>query len=121
MASDNLMIVQGRIGTLEIYVVAAMVWSVALYLRGQPLLAGVVAGIGACMKLFALDVVPVLVIYELLRWGAPPARGACGRSPGRSSAMAVSFFGLLAVLDQIARPYRQLGRPIRGRRTRSHT
>ena len=36
MAADNLMIVQGRIGTLEIYVVAAMVWSVALYLRGSP-------------------------------------------------------------------------------------
>src|SRR5437764_247851 len=71
MAADNLMIVQGRIATLEIYVVAAMVWSVALYLRGRPLLAGLLAGIGASMKLFVLDVVPVLVIYELLRGRRP--------------------------------------------------
>jgi predicted membrane-bound dolichyl-phosphate-mannose-protein mannosyltransferase len=105
MACDNLMIVQGRIGTLEIYVVAAMVWSVALYLRGRPLLAGLVAGIGACMKLFALDVVPVLVIYELLRWGAPPLKRRLGSLGGAIAAMAASFFGLLAVLDRIARPY----------------
>lgn len=105
MASDNLMIVQGRIATLEIYVVAAMVWSVALYLRGRPLLAGVVAGIGACMKLFALDVVPVLVIYELLRWRTPPLRGRALSLTGAIVAMAGSFLGLLAGLDQIARPF----------------
>jgi 4-amino-4-deoxy-L-arabinose transferase-like glycosyltransferase len=40
MASDNLMLVQGRIATLDIYVVAAMVWSMALYVRGRSLAAG---------------------------------------------------------------------------------
>ena len=37
MASDNLLLVAGRIGTLDIYVVAFMIWAAALYLRGRPL------------------------------------------------------------------------------------
>ncbi len=105
MASDNLMIVQGRIGTLEVYVIAAMVWSVALYLRGQPLLAGLVAGVGACMKLFALDVAAVLIVYELLRWRAPALRTRMRSVAGATLALVGSFFGLLAVLDRIARPF----------------
>jgi predicted membrane-bound dolichyl-phosphate-mannose-protein mannosyltransferase len=105
MAFDNLMIVQGRIGTLDIYVVTAMVWSVALYLRGRPLLAGLAAGIGACMKLFALDVVFVLLIYELLRWRAPPVKVRIRSVAVAVVATAGSFLGLLAVLDQIAPPY----------------
>lgn len=36
MATDNLMLVHGRIGTLDVYALAAMIWGVALYLRGQP-------------------------------------------------------------------------------------
>ncbi len=105
MATDNLMIVQGRIGTLEIYVVATMVWSLALYLRGRPLLAGLVAGVGACMKLFALDVVPVLLVYELLRWKAPLVKARVLSLTGAIVTLAGSFLGLLAVLDQIAHPY----------------
>ncbi|HEY1521837.1 MAG TPA: phospholipid carrier-dependent glycosyltransferase [Solirubrobacteraceae bacterium] len=108
MASDNLMLVQGRIATLEIYVVAAMVWSVALYVRGRPISAGVVAGIGACMKLFALDVVVVLAVLELARWRTGVAAGARAvalRLAGALGTMAGSFIGLLAVLDQIAPPY----------------
>jgi len=105
MASDNLMVVEGRIGTLEIYAVAAMVWSVALYLRGRPLAAGLVAGIGACMKLFALDVVPVLLIYELLRWRTPSVKARVRSLTGALTALGGSFLGLLAVLDQIAHPY----------------
>ena len=46
MAADNLMIVHGRIGTLDVYALAAMVWGAALYLRGRPLAAGVVIGVG---------------------------------------------------------------------------
>lgn len=105
MAADNLMIVQGRIGILEVYVVAAMVWSVALYLRGRPLLAGLVAGIGACMKLFALDVVVVLAIYELLRWPIPPIKARVRSLAGATLAMAASFLGLLAALDHLTHPY----------------
>jgi hypothetical protein len=104
MAADNLMLVAGRIGTLEIYVVAAMVWSIALYVRGSPLLAGIVAGVGACMKLFALDIVVVLAVLELLRW-----RGGVRFSPRRLveavAAGAATFIGLLALLDKVAPPY----------------
>src|SRR5436305_871444 len=70
LAADNLMLVAGRIGILEIYVVAAMIWSVALYVRGRPVLAGLAAGVAACMKLFALDIVLVFGLLELLRWRA---------------------------------------------------
>jgi dolichyl-phosphate-mannose-protein mannosyltransferase len=106
MASDNLMLVQGRIATLEIYVVAAIVWSVALYVRGRSLSAGVLAGIGACMKLFALDVVIVLAFLELTRWRAGAGvRAALLRLGGAVGATAGSFIGLLAVLDEIAPPF----------------
>jgi dolichyl-phosphate-mannose-protein mannosyltransferase len=108
MAADNLMLVQGRIATLEIYVVAAMVWSVAFYARGRPLLAGLVAGIGACMKLFALDVVVVVALLELARWRAGMAAGIRAgllRLTGAAGATAASFIGSLAVLDEIAPPY----------------
>ena len=107
MAADNMMLVQGRIATLEIYVVAAMVWSVALYMRGHPLMAGLAAGVGACMKLFALDVVPVLVLLELLghsgiRAGSRQRLGHLALAIGTTAA---SFIGLLEILDRIAPPY----------------
>ena len=38
-----------------------MIWGVALYLRGRPLLAGVVLGVGACVKLVAPYALFVLV------------------------------------------------------------
>ena len=116
MATDNLMLVLGRIGTLEVFVAAAMVWAMALYLRGRPLLAGLVAGVGACMKLFAVDVVLVMAIWELLGWRATadrdrPAGSWRARHPRlwhlgeAGAATAVSFMALLAVMDRIARPY----------------
>ena len=40
MAADNLLLVHGRIGTLDIYALTAMIWGVALYLRGRPLVGG---------------------------------------------------------------------------------
>ena len=38
MACDNLLLVHGRIGTLDIYVVAMMIWGVAFYLQDRPVL-----------------------------------------------------------------------------------
>jgi 4-amino-4-deoxy-L-arabinose transferase-like glycosyltransferase len=67
MASDNRLLVHGRIGTLDIYVLAAMLWGVALYLRGRPLWAGVVLGVGSCVKLVAPY---ALVVVALLTLGA---------------------------------------------------
>jgi dolichyl-phosphate-mannose--protein O-mannosyl transferase len=66
-ALDNLLLVEGRIGTLDIYAVAMMLISATLYLRRRPVLAGVALGIGACMKEVALYLLVALVIYEALR------------------------------------------------------
>lgn len=115
MACDNLLLVHGRIGTLDIYTVAAMIWAVSFYLRGRILAAGVVLGIGACFKLVAPYDVAVLFLLELARWitalrdRASPdqwrVRPALKRL-GVSTATAVAvFFGLLAVMDRIATPY----------------
>ena len=68
MAADNLLLVHSRIGTLDIYATAAMIWAAALYLRGRPILAGVVVGVGACAKEVAPYVLFVLAVLELLRW-----------------------------------------------------
>jgi predicted membrane-bound dolichyl-phosphate-mannose-protein mannosyltransferase len=97
MASDNLLLVHSRIGTLDIYVVAAMVWSAVLYLRGRPIAAGAMLGVGACLKLVAPYLLPALGVFEALQrlWRL----GACAVAGG------LVFLALLAVLDRIAPPY----------------
>jgi 4-amino-4-deoxy-L-arabinose transferase-like glycosyltransferase len=107
MAADNLLIVHGRIGTLDIYALAPMLWAGALYLRGRPLLAGALLGVSACLKLVGVYLVFVLVLFEALRWLAS-RRGAARRGSQLvqlTAAGAVTFFGLLAILDRIAPPY----------------
>ncbi len=115
MACDNLLLVHGRIGTLDIYTVAAMIWGLALYLRGRPLLAGLTLAVGAAFKLVAPYAFAVLVALELVRvltrwraggrahsWRARPALrrlAVCGLT-----GVAV-FMSLLAVMDLIATPY----------------
>src|SRR5947209_214133 len=68
MAADNLLLVHGRIGTLDIYALAAMLWGATLYLRRLPLTAGIVIGVGACAKEVAPYVLHVLVAAEALMW-----------------------------------------------------
>jgi predicted membrane-bound dolichyl-phosphate-mannose-protein mannosyltransferase len=68
MASDNLLLVHGRIGTLDVPAVAAMVWAAALYVRRRPLWAGVVLGIGACAKEVTPYLLFGLVFLELFQW-----------------------------------------------------
>jgi predicted membrane-bound dolichyl-phosphate-mannose-protein mannosyltransferase len=107
MATDNLLLVHGRIGTLDVYVLAAMLWAAVLYLRGRPLVAGTVIGVGACFKLVAPYLLLGLLILELLRRRAP---GAAPRAGLRSLAICIGaavivFVGLLSLLDVIARPY----------------
>jgi dolichyl-phosphate-mannose-protein mannosyltransferase len=53
MACDNLLLVHSRIGTLDIYALAGMIWAVALYLRGRPVAAGVALAIAAAFKVVA--------------------------------------------------------------------
>lgn len=67
MAVDNLLLIHGRIATLDIFVVTFMIATVALYLRGQPLLAGAALGVGLCTKFVAIDAVSVLVLFEVCR------------------------------------------------------
>ncbi len=66
-ALDNLLIVSGRIATLDIYALAMMLVAATLYVRGSPLLAGVALGIGACMKEVAVFLLFIVLALELLR------------------------------------------------------
>ncbi|MHB8658866.1 MAG: glycosyltransferase family 39 protein [Solirubrobacteraceae bacterium] len=112
MASDNLVLVHGRIATLDIYVLTAMIWAVVLYLRGRPLSGGAVLGVGACCKLVAPYALLTLVMLEALRiWGRPPAELAASWRPAVRrlasfllSGAAVLLAGL-AILDAVAPPY----------------
>ncbi len=105
MAADNLMIVHGRIGTLDIYVVAFMVWAAAAYLRGRPLVAGVILGVGATAKLVEPYVLAVLVLYELVRHRREVLRVAGAGLAILAGAGTAAYLGLLAVFDRIAPPY----------------
>ena len=115
MACDNLLLVHGRIGTLDIYAVAMMVWGVALYLRRKPVLAGVVLAIGTCFKeltpyaLLALLLLEVgrLVVARRAR-GAPDdwrAGPAFGRLAATTFVTCGVFVGLLGLMGLIAQPY----------------
>ncbi len=121
MACDNLLLVHGRIGTLDIYAVAAMIWCVALYLRGQPLAAGLVLAVGSACKLVAPYVLAVLAFLELARLvlaardstlGGSWRRGDDWRPGAALRRLAICgftaagvFMAILAVMDQIATPY----------------
>jgi predicted membrane-bound dolichyl-phosphate-mannose-protein mannosyltransferase len=67
MAVDNLLLVHGRIATLDIFVVSFMLVAVALYLRENYVLAGIVTGIGLCTKLVAVDVFFIIALLEIAR------------------------------------------------------
>jgi dolichyl-phosphate-mannose--protein O-mannosyl transferase len=110
MALDNLVLVAARIGTLDIFALAAMVWAVALYLRGHGVVAGVTLGIGAACKELAPLALIVVALFELIRMIVP---GPAGRLVAArlkrlalfgASTIAV-FAGLLALMDRIAPPY----------------
>jgi 4-amino-4-deoxy-L-arabinose transferase-like glycosyltransferase len=112
MAADNLLIVHGRIATLDIYVLAPMLWGAVLYLRRRPVLAGVLFGVATCMKVVGAYALLVFALWEAIGWLT--ARGDAGgerasRRVARFAAMlaagVVSFFALLWVLDLIAHPY----------------
>jgi 4-amino-4-deoxy-L-arabinose transferase-like glycosyltransferase len=115
MAADSMLLVNSRIGTLDVYAVAATVWASALYLRGRPIAAGVLIGLGACAKEVASFVLLVFASVELLRWvlarrgGAPQRRWlprlAMRRLALSTTSAAAVFLGLLGVLDRIAPPY----------------
>jgi dolichyl-phosphate-mannose--protein O-mannosyl transferase len=118
MSLDNLLLVHGRIATLDIYAVAMMLVAAALYMRKHPLLAGVTLGIGGCMKEVALYLVVVVILLEALRYAragwtrwtaASLPTGEVG-SGWRAlliflAASAASFLGLLWLLDILVPAY----------------
>jgi hypothetical protein len=99
--------VHGRIGTLDIYAVAFMIWAAALYLRGRSLGAGALIGVGSCVKLVAPYALVVLAAYEGVHYALNRQQGAARlRRIGLATAVAAAvFIGLLALLDAIATPY----------------
>lgn len=109
MAVENLFVVHGRIATLDIFVVALMLPAVALYIRGRPVLAGLVLGIAACTKVVAVYGLVILALFELLRVTLPPPAGEDAAPAGASTrlrslaicaiAAAMAYAGLLFVLD----------------------
>jgi dolichyl-phosphate-mannose-protein mannosyltransferase len=114
MAMDNLLLVHGRIATLDIYAVAMMLIAGALYLRGSPLLAGIALGIGTCMKEVALYLIFVLALFELIRvararWVRGSASGWIGLAlrPFALTLIAttVSLLGLLWLMDVLVPAY----------------
>jgi predicted membrane-bound dolichyl-phosphate-mannose-protein mannosyltransferase len=115
MASDNLLLVAGRIGTLDIYVAAFMIWAAALYLRGRPLAGGVALGLGATAKLVAPYLLAVLLLVELFRHRRAGLRAAA-RAFGLFAVVATTvYMVVLAIFDRIAPPYDpQTGQTITG-------
>lgn len=69
LAFDNLTFVHGRIGTLDILVLAPMLVGSWLALRRRWLLAGLAIGIALLVKLTALYAVGAIVLYVLLTDG----------------------------------------------------
>lgn len=115
MACDNLLLVHGRIGTLDIYAVAAMIWAVALYLRGRWVAAGVVLAVADCFKEVAPYALVVLGLVELARvfvarrdpdppedWHWWPALTRLAATAFVSVGL---FVGLLGLMGLIAKPY----------------
>jgi predicted membrane-bound dolichyl-phosphate-mannose-protein mannosyltransferase len=107
MACDNLLLVHGRIATLDIYAVAAMIWGAALYLRRRPVWAGVVIGLGTGAKEVAPYVLFALAALELLRWWRTRADAAARlrRLAACVVASAATFLAALTVMGWIAPPY----------------
>jgi 4-amino-4-deoxy-L-arabinose transferase-like glycosyltransferase len=119
---DNLWLVHSRIAVLDIYAVPFMLAATALYLRRHPLWAGLLIGIGCCMKEFAAYTVLVLLLIELMRTAAsfihrepgpkvsPLTRAfAVARRPRRAVAVGLlaglTYFSLLSGLDTLVTPY----------------
>jgi hypothetical protein len=115
MGADNLLLVHGRIATLDIYAVAAMIWGVALYLRGRWVAAGVLLAAGDCFKevapyaLIVLGLIELARVFVARRDPVPPAdwhwRPALTRLAATAFVSVGLFVGLLGLMGLIAKPY----------------
>lgn len=115
MAADPMFFIHGRIGTLEILVLVFMLTGCAVYLQGRPALAGLILGVGACVKLVGFFPLLVIGLFELFKV-IQAASAASGSKPLRrrlagtllpkirvlalTGAVAVaSYLGVLYLLD----------------------
>ncbi|HVL51319.1 MAG TPA: glycosyltransferase family 39 protein [Actinomycetota bacterium] len=110
MAADPMLFIHGRIGTLEILVLPFMLVGAAVYLHRRPALAGAIIGVGACIKLVCLFVLPCFLALEVFRAvsgrtngrGSRPAgavRKSLGRFLGASAMAVVCYLAFLQALD----------------------
>jgi dolichyl-phosphate-mannose--protein O-mannosyl transferase len=107
MAADNLLLVHGRIATLDVFALAGMLWGAVAYLRDRPLVAGAVIGLAACTKMVAPYVLLVLALFELFAWlrTRTDLWRRVRRLTGCVVVSAGVLIGLLAVLGEVAPPY----------------
>ncbi len=115
MACDNLLLVHGRIGTLDIYGVAAMVWGVAFYLRGWWVAAGAALAVADAFKevsfyaLLVIGLIEVGRVLVALRDPDPPPdwhwRPAFIRLVATAFVSIGVFVGVLGLMGLIAKPY----------------
>jgi dolichyl-phosphate-mannose-protein mannosyltransferase len=100
MALDNLMLIHGRIATLDIYYVAMVLVAAVFYVRGSPLAAGIALGVGSCMKLVALGVIPAFILYEafIVVWARGGSPGAWPTLRARTRSLLVMLAGAVATL-----------------------
>ena len=100
MSLDNLMLIHGRIATLDIYAIAMVLVAAALYVRGWALAAGLALGIATCMKLVGLGVIPAFVLLEALRvaWARGGQPGVWRTLRSRARPLLVMLAATFAVL-----------------------
>jgi hypothetical protein len=110
---ENLWLVSGRIAVLDIYCVPFMLAGVAFYLRRQPIVAGLLLGVGACFKEVALFGVAIVLALEAIRAVGWFATGRSERPSPRRMMRPVTvtlvtiatFASALAILDAAVTPY----------------
>jgi dolichyl-phosphate-mannose-protein mannosyltransferase len=112
-AADNLWLVHGRIAVLDIYCVPFMLAGLGFYLKRRPVVAGVLIGVGMCVKEFALYAVFAILLLEAIggvRWllqrgEQHPQWKRLIRPAAMTATTVVTFAVLLAVLDAAVPPY----------------
>lgn len=117
---DNLWLVHSRIAVLDMFVVPFMLAGAALYLRRRPVYAGLVIGIGCCVKEFGAYTVFVLLLLESMRalrllwtWRHLAAAARPPLSIRRAIVCpallvlvtGLTYFSALSVLDTTTTPY----------------
>lgn len=74
-AFDNLVLVQSRIGTLDIFMLAFMLLGVYLYVKERPVLAGLAFTLATLCKIGGLYGVAAIVLFEALRFARERVEG----------------------------------------------